>query len=46
MKHFINFIIQVSLDEKEAHVEFDSGKTNEQTVVDKITGLGFKAQAK
>jgi copper chaperone CopZ len=34
------------LDEKEAVVEFDSGKTTEQAVVDKINGLGFQAQVK
>ncbi|CAF1401277.1 unnamed protein product [Rotaria sordida] len=38
--------VQVSLDDKEAHVEFDSGKTTEQAVIDKITGLGFQAQLK
>ncbi|CAF0895172.1 unnamed protein product [Adineta steineri] len=38
--------IKVSLDEKEARVEFDNSKTSEQAVIDKITGLGFQAQAK
>ncbi|CAF4415042.1 unnamed protein product, partial [Adineta steineri] len=32
--------------EKEARVEFDNSKTSEQAVIDKITGLGFQAQAK
>jgi copper chaperone CopZ len=36
----------VSLDEKEANVEFDTGKTSEKAVIDKITGLGFEAQVK
>ncbi|CAF0964929.1 unnamed protein product [Adineta steineri] len=38
--------VKVSLDEKEARVEFDNSKTSEQAVIDKITGLGFQAQAK
>ncbi|UJR35787.1 hypothetical protein I4U23_028535 [Adineta vaga] len=38
--------VQVSLDEKEARVEFDSGKTSEQAVIEKINGLGFQAQEK
>jgi len=36
----------VSLDEKEARVEFDNAKTTEQAVIDKITSLGFQAQEK
>ncbi len=39
-------IFQVSLDEKEANVEFDSDKTTEQAVIDKIKSLGFEAQVK
>ncbi|CAF1017476.1 unnamed protein product [Adineta ricciae] len=38
--------VKVLLDEKEAHVEFDSDKTSEQAVVEKINGLGFQAQTK
>ncbi|CAF0904440.1 unnamed protein product [Adineta steineri] len=38
--------VKVSLDEKEARVEFDNSKTSEQAVIDKIAGLGFQAQAK
>lgn len=40
------FFSQVSLEGKEANVEFDSSKTNEQAVVEKIKSLGFQVEAK
>ena len=40
------FFFQVSLDDKEARVEFSGDQVTEQTVIDKINSLGFQAQVK
>lgn len=43
---FICLFFKVSLENKEANVEFDSSKTNEQAVVEKIKSLGFQVEVK